>query len=205
MLVAAVGFAGVAPGARADAPTAPIEVPPYVPPDQPVAGEPPASGEGASALQGLSAFAIPVLGFLLASQAGDMAGVVVVATPLVTGAAICGFGALNRTHQSSCPMTMVATAGGALLTLPLLYLGLILDLGRGGGLSLDGDGGGSPVFALILGGLGWFVAQPVAGLATWHGAKWVRPQSVAPPPRPSARGSSRVPGQVTTTLLAFSF
>ena len=134
-----------------------------------------------------------------------MASVVVVATPLVTGAAICGFGALNRTHESSCPTAMLATVGGALLTLPLLYLGLILVFSRGGGLSLDGPGGGSPVFTLILGGLGWFVAQPVAGLATWHGVKSARPQSVAPPPRPSARGLSRLPGQATTTLLAFSF
>jgi hypothetical protein len=159
----------------------------------------PAFETSVGALQTVGALALPVLGVVVAAQAGgDVVAPIILATPLAVGGAICGFGALSRTHESSCVSTMLATVGGAVLTLPLLYMGIALDLESLG----DSGGGGFPA-TLILGGLGWFVVQPVAGLATWHGNKRLRP-AVLPPPRPSARGV-RVPGQMTAPLVAFSF
>jgi hypothetical protein len=189
---------GIALRARADQPTAAGTVPPVALTAPPTA-QAPAFETSVGALQTVGALALPVFGVVIAAQVGDdMVAPIILATPLAVGGAICGFGSLSRTHESSCAYTILATVGGAVLTLPLLFMGIAIDLD-----SL-GDSGGSGIPAtLILGGLGWFVVQPVAGLATWHANKRLRPE-VLPPPRPSAR-APRIPGQMTATVVAFSF
>ena len=193
---------GIALRSRADQPTAAGTVPPVAltaPPTE----QPPEFETSVGALQTVAALSLPLLGVIIGSQAGDdMLMPILLATPVAVGAAICGFGSSSRTHESSCAATMVATVGGAALTIPLLYLGLTLDFGSRG-LTLDGSDNSGPTFTLLLGALGWFVVQPVAGLATWHGNKRLRPE-VLPPSRPSAR-APRMPGQMTATLVAFSF
>ena len=116
---------------------------------------------------------------------------VALVSPVAVGGAICGFGALSDRYESSCLVTIAASAVGALLAVTLAYqlgpMGLILAMGS------------------------WVALQPGAGMFAWHRSKRPRPgllappaPPAAPPPRPTAR-DLRIPGQLTTTLVAFSF
>jgi hypothetical protein len=150
--------------------------------------------------------AIPIAAILVATNAGADWKAVMFVSPLVAGTLVGAVGNSSDVYKGSYAMAIVGAYMGAGTAFPLFVLGF------------NGHGGdavsGNAVAAVVLGGIGWFVLQPVASIGLWHLTKHPgnAPPPASHPTRPAFPGrlpagpsASLLPGEATAPLLSLAF